>query len=175
MKRHGLGFGLIELMFTIAVVAVLATLAAPAFQDLLLRMRVAAAMHRLTAQMALTRSTAVVRRTTAALCPSDGAGRCRADGDWSGGWLLFLDGDGNRQPGAAADVLREEPLPLHRSLRILTSSSRPQLRYHPDGRSGGSNMTVRLCHEDRLMGAVVVSNTGRVRTSRPSGPAPCGG
>lgn len=175
MRRNAAGFSLIELLVTVALVAVLATLAAPSFQDLLLRMRVAAAMQLLTAQMALTRNTAIVRRTTAALCPSDGAGGCRGDGDWSAGWLLFLDGDGNRRPDTAADVLREEALPLHRSLRILTSAGRPQLRYLPDGRSGGSNMTVRLCRGDELMGSVVVSNAGRVRTLRPAGPMACGG
>ncbi len=169
------GFSLIELMATVALVALLATLGAPSFHELALRMRVDAAMQRLTVQMALTRNTAIVRRTTAALCPANGAGRCRGDGDWSSGWLLYLDGDGNRQPDSASDILREEPLPLHPSLRIFTSSSRPQLRYLPDGRSGGSNMTVRLCHRDTLMGTVVVSNGGRVRTERPLRPTACAG
>ena len=86
-----------------------------------------------------------------------------------------FDPDGNRQPDLPQDILRDENAPIHPSLRIVSSSGRVQLRYLPDGRSAGSNLTVRLCREDKLMGRVIVNNGGRVRSERASGSTPCMG
>jgi type IV fimbrial biogenesis protein FimT len=88
---------------------------------------------------------------------------------------MFFDADGNRQPDSRQDILRDENAPIHPSLRIVSSTGRIQLRYLPDGRSAGSNLSVRLCREDKLLAQVIVNNTGRIRSETASGSTPCGG
>ena len=169
------GFSLIEAMVVMAVAAILLAVGVPSYQGMTERTRINSAMHLLSAHMASARNTAISYRIPTVVCPSNLAGGCRTDGDWSHGWLMFFDPDGNRQPDLPQDILRDENAPIHPSLRIVTSSGRLQLRYLPDGRSAGSNLTVRLCREDTLLGRVIVNNGGRVRSERASGSTPCMG
>ncbi|NDK39274.1 prepilin-type N-terminal cleavage/methylation domain-containing protein [Pseudoxanthomonas gei] len=169
------GFSLLELMVTLAIACIGLVIGVPSYQGLVERQRVTSAMHLLTAHMASARITAITYRIPTVVCPSDRAGGCRQDGDWSHGWLMFFDADGNRSPDAREDILRDENAPIHPSLRILSSSGRPQLRYLPDGRSAGSNISVRLCREDMLLGTVIVNNVGRIRSETSSGHRPCQG
>ena len=126
--------------------------------------------------MASARNTAISYRIPTVVCPSNRAGGCRTDGDWSQGWLMFFDPDGNRQPDLPRDILRDENAPIHRSLRIVSSSGRVQLRYLPDGRSAGSNLTISICNQKgELLSSVIVNNVGRARSSRPTTPTACPG
>lgn len=169
------GFSLVEALTVMAVTAIGLVVGVPSFQGLSERARVSSAMHLLTAHMASARSTAITYRMPTVVCPSNRAGGCRTDGNWSEGWLMFFDKDGNRRPDAREDILRDENAPIHPSLRIMSSSGRPQLRYLPDGRSSGSNLTVRLCREDMLLAQIIVNNAGRVRSETMSGAKPCMG
>jgi len=152
------GFTLIEAIMVMMIASLWLVIGIPSYQALMESQRVSSAMHLLSAHMASARSTAITYRIPTVVCPSDRAGGCRSDGDWSHGWLMFFDPDGNRRPDSLQDVLREENAPR----------GRPQLRYLPDGRSAGSNLSVRLCRDDRLLGRVVVNNLGRVRTEKAS-------
>lgn len=169
------GFTLIEAMITLAVMATLLAIGMPSYQGFIQRQRVDSAMHLLTAHMASARMTAITHRVPTVVCPSNGNGGCRTDGDWTHGWLMFTDRDGNRRPDLPKHILRDERAPIHSSLRIVSSSRRPQLRYQPTGHSYGSNLTVRICNGDRLMGTVIVNNSGRVRSARSPGSRPCMG
>lgn len=169
------GFSLVEALTVMAITAIGLVIGVPSFQGMNERARVSSAMHLLTAHMASARSTAITYRIPTVVCPSNRAGGCRTDGDWSEGWLMFFDKDGNRRPDTREDILRDENAPIHPSLRILSSPGRPQLRYLPDGRSSGSNLTLRLCREDTLLAQIIVNNAGRVRSETASGTRPCMG
>ena len=171
--RPASGFSLLEALTVMAISAIGLIIGIPSYRGLAERQRVTSAMHLLTAHMASARSTAITYRIPTVVCPSNRAGGCRKDGDWSEGWLMFFDADGNRQPDAREDILRDENAPIHPSLRILSSKGRPQIRYLPDGRSGGSNISVRLCRDDKLLAQVVVNNVGRIRSETFSGTRPC--
>ena len=167
------GFSLIEALVIMAISAIGLLIGVPSYRTLMDHQRTSSAMHLLTAHMASARNTAISYRIPTVVCPSNRAGGCRTDGDWSQGWLMFFDADGNRQPDAREDVLRDENAPIHPSLRIVSSKGRPQLRYLPDGRSSGSNITVRLCRNEVLLGQVIVNNVGRARSEMASGSKPC--
>ena len=175
-RRYRLaGFSLLEALTVMAISVILLVIGVPSYRSLVERQRASSAMNLLIAHMASARNTAISYRIPTVVCPSNRAGGCRMDGNWSQGWLMFFDADGNRQPDAREDVLRDENAPIHPSLRIVSSKGRPQLRYLPDGRSGGSNITVRLCRVDHLLGQVVISNAGRIRSETFSGSIPCQG
>ena len=112
------GFTLLQLALTMAITAVLLCLAVPGFQDLQRRQRTAAALHLLATELALARNTAISRGTPVTLCPSLGDGRCRADPDWSAGWLVYRDPTRAAQPRASADIIQDVRGPLHPSVAI---------------------------------------------------------
>ena len=171
MTRKDAGLTLIELLTTLTIAAVTLTIGLPAFSGTLERTRVSTTMHRVSADLAMARSTAIMRRAQVVVCPRTADFRCRSDSDWSQGWIVFTDDDGNRQPDGDAHILRVTDPPSHRSLAI--DSTRRFLRYQRDGRSAHSNQTVRVCSGEKLAGTVVVNNLGRVRSTRPGKETSC--
>ena len=170
------GFTLVETAATTAIVAVLAALSIPALGTLLERQRAGAAMGTLSTQMQLARMAAITYRRPAVLCPSTDGESCRGGTDWGGGWMVFLDRDGNHRPDASDEILRVESAPARPALRLVGTTGRPRIRYLPDGRSAGSNVTISVCSvKGELLGAVIVNNMGRPRSFRPAAPAPCPG
>ncbi len=169
------GFTLIEAMTVLAITAITLTLALPAFGEILHRNRVTTTLHQMTADMAMARGTALMRRAQVVVCPRDGAAvsRCARDSDWSRGWLVFLDADGNRQPDQPGDLLRTTDAPARDRHLLRLASTRPFLRYQADGRSAHSNLTVYLCARDKLAASVIVNNHGRVRSARPRTQTAC--
>ena len=170
MNRKEAGFTLIELVITMAILSILLSLALPSFQGVLARQRVSSAIHLLSTDMAMARSTAVMRREAVVVCPLGADGTCGTDSDWGAGWMVFRDPDGNREPDEQSRILRLTDAPA--SGRLTLSSTRGFLRYQPDGRAAHSNLTVRVCADGLLAGKVVVNNLGRVRSERPR-PAVC--
>ena len=60
--------------------------------------------------------------------------------------MLFVDEDGNRRPDSSDEILRVDLEPTSRHLRVVSTVGRQQLRYLPDGRSAGSNLTLSICN-----------------------------
>ncbi|MGJ4729841.1 GspH/FimT family pseudopilin [Luteimonas sp. SDU101] len=171
MRRKDAGFGLLELMVTLSIAALVITIGLPSFSSALARLRVTTTLHLLTADMAMARGSAVVQGKQVVVCPRSGTAGCSQESDWGQGWLVFIDPDGNRRPDSDSDVLRASDPPAHQRLSIR--STRPFLRYQADGRSAHSNLTVHVCEADALAGQVVVNNHGRVRSARPETPTAC--
>ena len=167
------GFTLIE---ALAVVAILATglgLGLPALGTVVEQHRLTTSMHLVSADMAMARSAAITRREAVVVCPGLPATGCSGDRDWSRGWLVFRDPDGNRQPDAPDDLLRASTAPAEGSSGLRLSSTRAALRYQPSGLAAHSNLTVNACAHGQLRGKVVVNRLGRVRTERPERGTPC--
>jgi prepilin-type N-terminal cleavage/methylation domain-containing protein len=101
MKHEQGGFTLIELMFTVVVLAVLLAIGIPNFRDFLRNSRMAAQANDLLSGINLTRSEAVKRRAPVTLCAGTAAGGCVADGDFADGWIVFIDSDEDGVLGAA--------------------------------------------------------------------------
>lgn len=79
-KSKHAGFTLIELMVTISIVAIIATLAAPSFAEFSASQRVKAAASNLFISILRARSEAIKRDTTITLAP--------IGGDWADGWTM---------------------------------------------------------------------------------------
>ena len=176
MRDRDAGFTLIELIITMAVLAICAGVALPSLRSFMEQQRTLAAISSLTSHMSLARMAAVTRNQRTVLCPSRNGNSCEAGTDWSTGWMLFLDEDGNRQPDSGDEVLRMDLEPTSRHLRVVSTVGRQQLRYLPDGSSAGSNLTISICNKaGDVLGRVIVNNMGRPRSERPKAPTSCPG
>jgi type IV fimbrial biogenesis protein FimT len=175
MRKDAPGFTLLECMTTLAIAAVLCSLALPGFGELLRRQRSATSVHLVSAQLAQARNTAIMRGQPVTLCPSSGDGRCRADADWSDGWLMYADPLRQSQPAKEADILRDSRSPLPAQVSVRSSSARTRVRFQADGRSAGNNLTLWVCSEDLLLGEIIVNNVGRARSRVPAAGSRCPG
>lgn len=167
MPSEQTGFTLLEAVTTVAVLAILLATALPSLARLVEYQRASAAIGSLVAHMSLARMAAISHRRPTILCPSSSGTSCDTGSDWSGGWMLFIDSNRNRRPDPGDEVLRVDLDPTSRTLRLPGTSGRPFLRYLPDGRSAGSNLTISLCNnKDEKLGSVIVNNAGRPRSER---------
>lgn len=92
MRKPGmsLGFGLVELLVTLAVLAILVVAAVPGFRDTIRRNRVGAASNALLADLHYARAEAINRGQLVSLCPSSDGSSCTPDGSaWEAGWLVY--------------------------------------------------------------------------------------
>ena len=154
--HHRNGFTLIELVTTLAIVAVLLAIGLPGFGEALARLRVQTAMHRVSTDLAMARSSAIMRRAPVVACPGTGMDGCSGGADWSGGWIVFADPDGNRRPDTVAELLRVSDAPSGAGGRLRLGATRHFVRYQRDGRSAGTNLTVRVCSGEALAGEVIL-------------------
>ncbi len=167
------GVTLVELMTTLAILTIVSTFGMTAFADAIARHRVQTALHLISADLAMARNTAITRRSHVIACPGDPSMGCRLDANWSHGWIVFADPDGNHRPDSEIDLLRVGSAPPGAPHSIRLTATRNFVRYQRDGRSAGTNLTVNICHKETLAGQVVVNNLGRVRSSRPQRAADC--
>lgn len=100
------GFTLLELMVTVAILALLLGIGIPSFNAMMRQNRLAGQTNELVGATAMARSEAVKRGSMVTLCAAtDDQSECSGTDDWTLGWIVFsdLDGDGVIDGGAQPD------------------------------------------------------------------------
>ncbi len=98
------GVTLVELMVTVAVLAIVTAIALPSFQSTIRSNRAATAANELLASLMLARSEAIRNGNSAGICPSANGTSCNSD--WSSGWLVWSDADGNGNLDGNETIIR---------------------------------------------------------------------
>lgn len=159
-SRKFCGFTLLELMVVLAIVAVLATLAAPSFTRLVQSNTVSSVVNIFMADMRYARSESIRRGGGVVMCRSDApeaptpvCNNDSGDGDagWVSGWIVFLDTNNDADKQADELLLRVQsritgidvivegepdvstPLRFTATGRLRNPSSAPSLQF------GGNN------------------------------------
>jgi len=164
MKNRKLqGITALELMVTMAIVAILLTTGVPAFKNYGWNLRMKTAMDSLQTDMNLARGYAISHNIQTIICPASDSSACSGSSDWQDGWIVFTDlnGDREKQDG---EPLRKQASAVE-FLTINSSRSRSYLRFYPNGSAPGTNISIGFCDSrgSRFAGKILVSNSGRIR------------
>lgn len=150
------GFTLIELIITLAIAAILLTVAIPSFMTTIKNNRLINYTNDLVSDINLARSEAVKRGIRVVLCrsanPSAAAPTCSgANNTWTTGWLIFADADGTGT-FTAGDTLIRIGLPINGATIITNATSDSNLQYNPDGANAAGGTSVFAICDDRGAG-----------------------
>jgi len=171
------GFTLVELAVTVAIVAILVTLAAPSYHRFIIDARMTGASNEFLTNLYFTRSEAVKRDTTVTMCKSNNPDAalpaCTTSGTWAQGWVVFVDAAGTGVVPDVTAILRVHS-PLTDGSTLVGSAGVANLvTYQPSGQSPQSGQ-FNLCSSDTALPGrdITIAVTGSVRSATDIA-APC--
>jgi len=158
----------LELIITLAILSILTVVAVPAWHNSLVYGHRAAALNDLRSSLAFSRSNAITRGRTVAMCTSRDHRHCD-HGDWDEGWIVYVDRNENYRRDKDETVLR-----VHAGLDTGGTLTGNRLIAHHVGflRNGlmhgvhNGTITYRTTpRQSRLRRCLIVSRSGRVRAA----------
>lgn len=151
------GFTLVEIMVTIAVMAILMGIAIPSFTEVMLGSKLGSYANNLSSSALLARSEAIKRNERITLCVSLAGTACEA-GSWEQGWIV---------KSGSSILHRQEALPT--GLKATEASSLTSIDFSPTG-AGATSATFTICRATPSVGSqeriVNISATGRVAVTK---------
>lgn len=160
------GFTLIELLITIAIAAILLTLAAPSFTTMIKNNRLAVQTNDLITDLALARGEAAKRGVRVTMCISSDGATCTGS-NWALGRLIYTDGGTAGTVDGTDEILRVTS--VLQGTSVLTSAgfaNAGYMQYLPLGATDSAG-TFKLC-DDRTGNfgrLITIAVTGRAITS----------
>jgi type IV fimbrial biogenesis protein FimT len=174
---RGAAFTLVELVVALAIAALIAGLALPAFHDWLGAYQLANHAKHVAETMTRARTEAIRRGHRVNLCKSPDRRQCTERGTWGAGFLVFVDVNRDGRIDDDEPVLEwEGPAPRG----ITVEANRPLDEYVSYTSLGRARMlngalqmgTLRVCRSGQSKLHVVLANSGRVRLEKTGEPCP---
>lgn len=153
-KASQQGITLPELLIVLTLLALLASIAAPSFEQLTRTQQQQVLHDRLHRSLEHARTLAVSDRRLIEVCASTDGLSCQ--GDWNRGWIL--------RAAATEEILARESFDDSNPNALLQWTGYSQsIRFRTNGTSPISNGRFTLCTDKGLVWQIVISRQGRIR------------
>jgi len=162
------GLTLIELMIALTIISIMVGIGIPGYQSVVNSNRLTTSINQLRGALALTRSEAVHRNQHVAICHSSDGIQCSRRGNWSDGWIIFIDKDRNRFIDETEEIIHVyQTLNKSISINYRAFGSKHYVAYRPSGFTL-TNGTFTVCSplNESLKKALILTKSGRVRLSK---------
>jgi type IV fimbrial biogenesis protein FimT len=163
------GFTMVELIITVAIAAIVLTLAIPSFSSIIKNNRQTTMLNEFTSYFLYAKSEAVTRGTAVTFCPRNTAGtNCDASANWDDGWVVFIDVNGNGSKDAG-DTIKKVHEAINNDFDISSSPSLTEITITPRG-FVLSESTFTFCDSRgaSFARAKILRKTGRMKSSSDS-------
>ncbi|MCW8856888.1 MAG: GspH/FimT family pseudopilin [Kangiella sp.] len=125
IQQKNMGLTLIELMVTIAVLAIVSAIAMPSFTNLVSSNRLTGLANDLNSSLASARAEAIKMKTDVTVAP--------VGGSWARGWTVsYIDG------GTTVELLKKEP--INKAITLGSGSSTDSAVFNASGYSVNSHL-----------------------------------
>ena len=155
------GFTMIELMVTLAVIAILAGFSAPYFRDIMLANQITGYSNDLVAASYAARIEAIKRTVPIRISALDSSS---ATNEWGPGLVIYLDVDGNSAFNAGDEEIRTLPA-VHGKHTIDGPDGVTGFNFQPSGTIDTADVQFQFCDSrtDEAGRAVTITRFGQVR------------
>ena len=159
------GVTLLEMMITLAILAIVLTVVAPSMQDFLIKNRITGEINEISGVVQYARHLAIDEQINVVICPSADFEACGTD--WNNPKIVFIDtnADGNRSSG-------EDLLVTTSKASDSTKITGPNANIHfKDSGAASQAFTIQICPNNNVVTfarALSVSLQGRVKVSADS-------
>ena len=168
-SKYQAGLTLIELLFTVAIVAILATFASRSVSAAVNASRSSSGVASLVATLTRASSSAANTGVKVVMCPSIDGENCIAGDHWEHGWIAFVATQGGSERRADDPIVfRQGALPP--KVRLVSTAGRTRLHFQPNGGSVGSNVTFTFCdgRGPKKASAYAMGNAGHLHATAPT-------
>lgn len=162
------GFSLVEVVVTLLIAGVVTALAAPNFRNLIFDNRQVATSNRFVTTLQMARSAAMTRQVPVTVLSTDAGD---ATNEWSKGWTIFVDTNGDSVQDAGEEVIRVGEA-SSATLAIDSVEDAAAVQFQPIGITGAAPASLRFDVCDTRAGEegrrVTISGTGKISVAKRS-------
>ena len=161
-NRYQSGFTLYELLITMLVIGIVLTVGIPNLGVFTQNSRITSTANDLHSSFYLGRSEAARSKSNITICASANsmAAAAACGGTFDGGWIIFIDLNGDIQrAGAGENVLRRHP-PIPDTIDISTNAGANYFSFAPTGLGRGD-----IGGQPSLQTAVICDGRGNIRAA----------
>jgi type IV fimbrial biogenesis protein FimT len=161
------GFTLLELIIIVAIIGIATAFAVPGLTEMIANNRVSSNASDFAAALQLSKAEAVARLNPVVVCKKNAASTdCVDGGDWSQGWIVFSDDDGDDVVDVGEDVLLAHEA-LNSRITFIGNNDEvdSSITFRPSGTSDVTDTGILIiCNDGRFdfsSRGILVTITGR--------------
>jgi len=153
------GFTLLELLITLAIIAILMSLGAFNLQSFFIKNQQITAVNQLLDALSFARHNAITRHVAVSLCPTLNNQHC--DKEWRQGYMVFINQLNDIEPNPT-HILAIYP---NKTASIEINNSREIITFQPSGQSPNSNSTFIISapnSNESIVTKLILNTKGRI-------------